>query len=121
MKNLLFVETPMNATTNFHSIHSTKIQRNTGNLVEIHSTKFSKEISLNEKRRKQLSPPHATHARTGQYPRTGFFVEPPKDANRQPPPGSAVISASRRVPQRMPHPLKPISPFQLNHGQPATE
>ena len=32
----------------FHSIHSTKIQRNTGNLVEIHSTKFSKGISLNE-------------------------------------------------------------------------
>ena len=49
MKKLLFVETPMNVTTCFLSIHSIKIQRNTGNLVEIHSTKFSKEISLNEK------------------------------------------------------------------------
>jgi hypothetical protein len=40
----------MNATRCFRSIHSTKIQRNIENLVEIHSTKFSKEISLNEKR-----------------------------------------------------------------------
>jgi hypothetical protein len=50
MKTPLFVESPMNATTFFHSIHSTKIQRNIENLVEIHSIKFSKETSLNEKR-----------------------------------------------------------------------
>jgi hypothetical protein len=60
MKTLLFVEIPMNATTCFHSIHSTKIQRNIGNLVEIHSTNFSKEISLNEKRETKPFP-----ARTG--------------------------------------------------------
>lgn len=50
MKTLPFDENPMNATKYFHSIHSTKIRRDTGNLVEIHSTKFSKENSLNEKR-----------------------------------------------------------------------
>jgi hypothetical protein len=40
MKTPLLVESPMNATTCFHSIHSTKIQRNIENLVEIHSTKI---------------------------------------------------------------------------------
>jgi hypothetical protein len=49
MKTPLFVENPLKPTACFHSIHSTKIQRNIENLVEIHSTKFSKEISLNEK------------------------------------------------------------------------
>ena len=48
MKNPLFVESPLNPTMCFHSIHSTKIQRNIENLVEIHSTKFSKGFSLNE-------------------------------------------------------------------------
>ena len=35
---------------------STKIQQNTGNLVEIHSTKFSKEISLNENEKRKPFP-----------------------------------------------------------------
>jgi hypothetical protein len=38
MKTPLFVESPMNATTCFHSIHSTKIQRNIENLVEIENS-----------------------------------------------------------------------------------
>ena len=38
MKTPLFVERPMNTATCFHSIHSTKLQRDTENLVEFHST-----------------------------------------------------------------------------------
>jgi hypothetical protein len=63
MKNLLFFETPMNVTTCFLSIHSIKIQPNTGNLVEIHSTKFSKGISLNEKRETKPFSLFARHER----------------------------------------------------------
>jgi len=44
MKTSLFVENPMNVSTCFHSIHSTKIQRNIENLIEIHSTKFPNAI-----------------------------------------------------------------------------
>jgi hypothetical protein len=43
MKNPLLVESSMNVTTRFHSFHSTKIQRNIENLVEIRSTKFPRE------------------------------------------------------------------------------
>ena len=35
MKNQTYVENPLKPTIGFHSIHSTKIQRNIGNLVEI--------------------------------------------------------------------------------------
>ena len=41
MKTLCLVENPMNTTTMFHSIHSTKIQRNIEHLVEIRGIRSS--------------------------------------------------------------------------------
>ena len=73
MKTPLFVESPMNATTCFHSIHSTKIQRNIENLVEKRETKPMKAKNNNDRyvmisRPAQLTGKffHSLNAKTGE-------------------------------------------------------